>query len=93
MVNRLFLIVKTGEQTLAQGSRLTTNSKFIVCLGAPKTGLIHALASGEGDCWEMAVADVGISQAAWRKYGTRRRHGVEFGDKWVIPLRFHAAVG
>ncbi|WEW61118.1 enhancer of mRNA decapping [Emydomyces testavorans] len=84
------LSASSGEPTLVQGSRLAANSKFIVCLGAPKSGLVNALAAGEGDSWQIAVADVGISQAAWRKYGTRRRHGVDFGDKWVVPLSFQA---
>ncbi|EFW19537.1 enhancer of mRNA decapping [Coccidioides posadasii str. Silveira] len=82
------LSASSGEPTLVQGSRLVANAKFIVCLGAPKSGLVNALAAGEGDSWQIAVADVGISQAAWRKYGTRRRHGVEFRDKWVVPLTF-----
>lgn len=80
----------TGETTVSQGSRLAIAPNYIICLGAPKAGLLQALISGEGSTWQMAVADVGISQAAWRKYGTRRRHGVEFGTKWVVPLRFHA---
>ncbi|EEP80102.1 conserved hypothetical protein [Uncinocarpus reesii 1704] len=81
----------SGESTLVQGSRLAVNAKFIVCLGAPKTGLVNALVAGEGDTWQLAVADVGISQAAWRKFGTRRRHGVDFGNKWVVPLNFQAS--
>ncbi|KAK2775116.1 enhancer of mRNA decapping [Emmonsiellopsis sp. PD_33] len=78
----------TGEATLVQGSRLSANSKFIVCLAAPKTGLVHALSSGEGLAWNITVADIGISQIVWRKYGSRRRHGVDFGNQWVVPLRF-----
>ncbi|EEH09930.1 YjeF_N domain-containing protein [Histoplasma capsulatum G186AR] len=78
----------SGEATLVQGSRLSVNSKFIVCLGAPKTGLVHALGSGEGLAWNITVADIGISQVVWKKYGSRRRHGVDFGNQWIVPLRF-----
>ncbi|PGH03415.1 YjeF family domain-containing protein [Helicocarpus griseus UAMH5409] len=80
----------TGEATLVQGSRLSINSKFIVCLAAPKTGLLHASSFGEGPAWNITVADIGISQVVWRKYGSRRRHGVDFGNHWVVPLRFQA---
>lgn len=73
-----------------QGTHLTVNSSYVVCLGAPKTGLVNALAAGEGGSWKVAVADVGISQAAW-KFGTKRRHGVDFGNKWVVPLRYQPA--
>ncbi|KAK2748134.1 enhancer of mRNA decapping [Myotisia sp. PD_48] len=79
----------TGLSSISQGSKLAILSHYIICLGAPKSGLLNALISGEENgLWQMAVADVGISQAAWRKYGTRRRHGVEFGNMWVVPLRF-----
>ncbi|KAM5444269.1 enhancer of mRNA decapping [Microsporum ferrugineum] len=78
----------TGEATVSQGSQLAVSSQFVICLGAPKTGLVTALSSREGESWQIAVADVGISPVAWRKYGTRRRHGVEFGNAWVVPLRF-----
>ncbi|KKZ66470.1 hypothetical protein EMCG_07805 [[Emmonsia] crescens] len=81
----------SGEATLVQGSRLSVNSKFIVCLAAPKTGLVQALGSGEGLAWNITVADIGISQVVWRKYGSRRRHGVDFGNQWVVPLRFQTS--
>lgn len=53
---------------------------------------MQALGSGEGGSWQLSVADVGISQVVWRKYGTRRRHGVDFGNRWVVPLRYQPAV-
>ncbi|EFR04679.1 YjeF-N domain-containing protein [Nannizzia gypsea CBS 118893] len=82
------LSATTGETTVTQGSQLAVSSQFVICLGAPKTGLVTALSSRGGESWQIAVADVGISPVAWRKYGTRRRHGVEFGSAWVVPLRF-----
>ncbi|KAH8705327.1 YjeF_N domain protein [Talaromyces proteolyticus] len=79
----------TGDVSIVQDSRLCINSHVVVCLAAPKTGIMQALQSGEGSSWQLTVADIGISQVVWRKYGTRRRHGVEFGNRWVVPLRYH----
>lgn len=66
-------------------------AKWVVCMGAPKTGLLNALVSGVGAGWNLYVADIGISNTAWRKYGTRRRHGVEFAADWVVTLEYHGA--
>ncbi|KAJ5370648.1 uncharacterized protein N7496_006740 [Penicillium cataractarum] len=77
----------SGEVTMADGGRLCVNSSSVVCLGAPKTGILNALLSGEGETWNLTVADIGIPQIVWRKYGTRRRHGIDFGNRWVVPLR------
>lgn len=79
-----------GEITVADGGRLCVNSKSVVCLGAPKTGVINALLAGEGISSNISVADIGIPQIVWRKYGTRRRHGIDFGNRWVVPLRFQS---
>lgn len=73
---------------MADSGRLCVNSKLVVCLGAPKTGVMSALLAGEGISPNLAVADIGIPQIVWRKYGTRRRHGIDFGNRWVVPLRF-----
>ena len=78
----------SGEITMADSGRLCVNSKLVVCLGAPKTGVMSALLAGEGISPNLAVADIGIPQIVWRKYGTRRRHGIDFGNRWVVPLRF-----
>lgn len=77
-----------GEVTLVEGGRLCVNATSVVCLGAPKTGVLNALLSGERLSWNLAVADIGIPQIVWRKYGTRRRHGIDFGNKWVVPLKY-----
>lgn len=82
----------TGEVTLLETSRLCINSKSVVCLAAPKTGVMNALLSGEGHSWNISVADIGIPQIVWRKYGTRRRHGIDFGNRWVVPLRYQPPV-
>lgn len=82
----------TGEATSVEGTHLIMTANFIVCLGAPKMGLMNALTAGEGQAWQLFVADIGISNIAWRKYGTRRRHGVDFGNHWVVSLRYQAGV-
>lgn len=64
------------------------NAKIVLAMGAPKTGLLNALIAGESQQWRIMVADVGISNTTWRKYGTRRRHGVEFGGDWVVELKY-----
>ncbi|KAI2789959.1 hypothetical protein POX_d05460 [Penicillium oxalicum] len=83
----------SGEVTMADGGRLCVNASSVVCLGAPKAGILNALLSGEGDAWNLTVADIGIPQIVWRKYGTRRRHGIDFGNRWVVPLRLHTLAG
>jgi enhancer of mRNA-decapping protein 3 len=79
--------LKTGEAAIVDGCRLCINTSSVVCLGAPKTGILNALLTGEGLNWNVTVADIGIPQIVWRKYGTRRRHGIDFGNRWVVPLR------
>ncbi|OJK01636.1 hypothetical protein ASPACDRAFT_77346 [Aspergillus aculeatus ATCC 16872] len=78
----------SGEATVVEGGRVCVNAKSVVCLGAPKTGIVNALLSGEGLSWNLSVADIGIPQIVWRKYGSRRRHGIDFGNRWVVPLRY-----
>ncbi|PYH87809.1 peptidyl-prolyl cis-trans isomerase [Aspergillus ellipticus CBS 707.79] len=78
----------SGEVSTVEGGRLCANATSVVCLGAPKTGIINALLSGEGLQWNLSVADIGIPQIVWRKYGSRRRHGIDFGNRWVVPLRY-----
>lgn len=42
-------------------------TRWVVALGAPKLGLLHAVESGVGAAWKLHVADVGLPSAAWRK--------------------------
>ncbi|CBF71675.1 hypothetical protein AN6893.2 [Aspergillus nidulans FGSC A4] len=86
------LSATTGEVTVVESGQLRVNSKSIVSLGAPKTGLVNALLAGEGASWNLTVADIGIPQIAWRKFGTRRRHGIDFGNRWVVSLRYQPSV-
>lgn len=85
------LIGSTGEISTLDGEPLHIKAKYVVAMGAPKQGLLNALISGHGDDWQVSVADIGICNMAWRKYGTRRRHGVEFANEWVVGLRFSRA--
>jgi enhancer of mRNA-decapping protein 3 len=84
----------SGLITEAEGQLLSMDAKKVVCLGAPKIGLLNAMAlASESEVpasWEVSVADVGISTAAWQRHGSRRRQGVEFGGEWVVNLRFVA---
>lgn len=84
------LISTIGEVAQLEGTgHLHMRAKWVVCMGAPKSGLLNALVSGVGAAWNLYVADIGISNTAWRKYGTRRRHGVEFAAEWVVELEYH----
>jgi len=80
----------TGEVTHVDGEPLAVQSQQVVCLGAPKTGVLQALVAGEGGSgkWQLTVADIGIPKGAWKKLGSRRRHGVAFGTEWVSALKF-----
>ena len=60
---------------------------FIISLGAPKAYLLMT----HHDQWKLFVADIGISNTAWKKFGTKRRYGIEFGNEWVASLKYHQA--
>ena len=81
-----------GEITSLDARPLHLRAKFVVAMGAPKAGILNALIAGRGTDWQLSVADIGISTIAWRKYGTRRRHGVEFGTEYVVTLRYQGGV-
>ena len=86
------LIANTGEVTQTDSGPLVVFSTNVICLGAPKRGLLEAMAMKlDSEMWQVCVADIGISTVAWKKYGTRRRHGVEFGSEWVVNLRYEQA--
>lgn len=84
------LYASSGEVTLVDSTPLIMHAAFVVCLAAPKSGLLAALGTGEGRSqdWRLSVVDIGISNVAWKKYGTRRRHGVDFGSDWVVDLKY-----
>ena len=80
----------TGEVTLVDGDPLVLQSQQVVCLGAPKTGVLRALVTGNAGSgkWQLTLADIGIPKGAWKKLGSRRPHGVDFGKEWVAALKF-----
>ncbi len=66
---------------------MVINAQHVVSLGAPKTGLLTSLSTMDKETRpNLAVADIGISPVAWKKFGARRRLGVDFGDVWLAPL-------
>ncbi|KAI9894370.1 MAG: enhancer of mRNA decapping [Vezdaea aestivalis] len=82
----------TGELSELEGNPLRMAANVVVALGAPKRGILNACIEGEGAGWKIYVVDIGISNAAWRKYGTRRRYGVDFGSDWVVELRYQGGL-
>jgi len=87
------LSATSGITAEADGQPLVMSSTSIVCLGAPKTGLLAFMAGDhhhgaiDTSTWAASVADIGISLVAWQRNGSRRKQGVEFGKEWVLPLR------
>jgi len=90
------LSATSGVIAEADGQALIMNSSQIVCLGAPKAGLLSFMASDHQhvpqsivDCtkWAVRIVDIGISHVAWQRNGSRRKQGVEFGSEWIIPLK------
>lgn len=79
---------------IEDGTDLVIRAEYVVSLGAPKAGLLAALIRSPAyERWTIFVADIGISNIAWRKFGTRQsRSGVEFGNEWVATLRYQAGV-
>ena len=79
----------SGIATTHDGSELVLNANFILSLGAPKTGLLIAMESFKtGGNPSVFVADIGIANVAWKKIGTRRKVGVDFGGEWVAAVRW-----
>ena len=84
----------SGIATTHDGSELVLNADFILSLGAPKTGLLIAMdAFKTGVDPSVFVADIGIASVAWKKFGTRRKGGVEFGGEWVAAVRWEEGTG
>ncbi|KAL2127792.1 hypothetical protein VTI74DRAFT_10168 [Chaetomium olivicolor] len=38
--------------------------------------------------WKLYMVDMGLGQAVWKKAGTKMRKGVDFGDRWVLEMRY-----
>ena len=81
----------SGKATMHDGSELVLYASCIICLGAPKTGLLIAMESLKPA--RIFVADIGIANLAWRKSGTRRKAGVEFGGDWTAAVSWESGIG
>ena len=87
------LIGRVGSATVVDGIDLVIRPDFVLSLGAPKTGLLAALGKSiPFDQIQLLVADVGISNRIWKKFGTRFKYGVDFGSEWTAGLRYQVGV-
>ncbi|KAF2740163.1 YjeF N-terminal domain-like protein [Polyplosphaeria fusca] len=79
----------TGEVAILEGEPLEVRAKYIVCLGAPLTGLVKALQNGAGrdPQWLVWIVDLGINRP-WKEAGISGGKGVKFGEHWVVPVRY-----
>jgi enhancer of mRNA-decapping protein 3 len=79
----------TGEVAILEGEPLEVRAKYIVCLGAPRTGLLKALQNGAGrdPQWLIWVVDIGVNKP-WREAGISGGKGIKFGEHWLVQVRF-----
>lgn len=79
----------TGEVAILEGEPLEVRAKYIVCLGAPRTGLLKALQNGAGrdPQWLIWVVDIGVNKP-WRDAGISGGKGIKFGEHWVVQVKF-----
>lgn len=79
----------TGEVSILEGEPLEVRAKYIVCLGAPRTGLVKALQNGAGrdPQWLIWIVDIGVNKP-WRNAGISGGKGIKFGEHWVVQARF-----
>lgn len=84
----------TGEVAILEGEPLEVRAKYIVCLGAPRTGLLKALQNGAGrdPQWLIWVVDIGVNKP-WREAGIAGGKGIKFGEHWAVQLRFAEEAG
>jgi enhancer of mRNA-decapping protein 3 len=84
----------TGEVAILEGEPLEVRAKYIVCLGAPRTGLLKALQNGAGrdPNWLIWVVDIGINRP-WRNAGIAGGKGIKFDEHWVVQARYDEGEG
>ncbi|KAI8314971.1 Enhancer of mRNA-decapping protein 3 [Colletotrichum sp. SAR11_240] len=92
----------TGKVNIIDGGRLYVKPRYVVAMGAPKKGLLEAMAPVESDPistqvggavaedndWKLFIADMGLGAAVWKKAGTKIRRGIDFDNKWVLQMRY-----
>lgn len=89
--NSFILLMFQGMPTIVDDTNIVIRSDFVLSLGAPKAGLLAALGTDpKYEKWKLFVADIGISNTAWKKFGTKRRHGIDYGHEWVAALKYQA---
>ncbi|KAF2758972.1 hypothetical protein EJ05DRAFT_475208 [Pseudovirgaria hyperparasitica] len=80
----------TGEISILEGEPLELRAKHVVCLGAPRTGILRALDNGvSGAEWVLWVVDIGLNRP-WKKAGISNGRGVAFGSDWVVKVEYVA---
>lgn len=86
--------VLLGSLTVVNGTDLVIDANVVLSLGAPKTGLLILMGKDEqlSQITNLVVGGIGISNQAWRKFGTRSKHGIELGPQWVATLRYQAGI-
>lgn len=79
----------TGAVAILEGEPLEVRAKHIVCLGAPRSGLLKALQNGSGrdPVWAIWIVDIGVNQP-WREAGVGGGKGIRFGENWVVQAEF-----
>ncbi|KAK2011137.1 DFDF domain-containing protein [Colletotrichum eremochloae] len=94
----------TGKVSIIDGGRLYVKPRYVVAMGAPKKGLLEAMApvsdsdptgaetaAVEEEDWKLFIADMGLGATVWKKAGTKIRRGIDFDDKWVLQMRYQPA--
>lgn len=79
----------TGEVAILEGEPLEVRAKYIVCLGAPRSGVLKALQNGAGrdPRWAIWVVDIGVNRP-WRNAGVGGGKGIKFGEEWAVQVEF-----
>jgi enhancer of mRNA-decapping protein 3 len=77
----------TGEVAILEGEPLEVRAKYIVCLGAPRSGILKAMQNGTGrdPPWLIWVVDIGINRP-WKGAGIGGGKGIKFGEHWVAQV-------
>lgn len=91
----------SGQVSVVDGNRLYTKPRYVVAVGAPKRGLLEAMAAADREDddaalssddavaeWKLFLVDMGLGQAVWKRAGTKMRKGIDFDGRWVLEMRF-----
>lgn len=97
----------TGRPTVQDGHSLYIRPRYVVSTGAPKKGLLEAVAAGAVDDdegtvaglvsddavldWNLYLIDIGLGAAVWKRAGTKIRRGIDFGHGWALQFKFQSS--